>query len=331
MKTIAAETGVSISTVSRAFSKPELLHPETLETVLAAAGNHNYRPSRIASGLASGQLFSLAIVVPDIANPLFPEIIKGAEEAAKQKGYSVYLLDTNEDPDLEMEMVSSVRKEVDGMVLCSTRMGSKDAASVLAGTPTVCINGRVPGSSSVSVDVGLGTEQILEHLLALGHRRLCYLSGPKHSWSAARRERALRSRASSGEATVVDIGQFPPTFDGGRMAADVALSGTSTALLAHNDLQAVGVLSRLRERSVDVPDEMSVVGFDDILMVGMVSPALTTVSVPKRALGRTAAELLVRFLQVGPSQRHQQRTLRPELIIRESTGTPRLVPAREGG
>jgi LacI family transcriptional regulator/LacI family repressor for deo operon, udp, cdd, tsx, nupC, and nupG len=174
------------------------------------------------------------------------------------------------------------------------------------------------------MDSADGTRQAVEHLAALGHRRIAYLSGPEHSWSNGARLRGLRASAAATGVTALELGPFSPQFEAGLQAADLALASGVTAVLAYNDLMALGVLHRLAARGVRVPDHLSVVGFDDIAMAAMATPPLTTVVMPKEAAGRAAVELLLDQLALPAEERDntEQRLLPAQLLVRASTMPP---------
>jgi DNA-binding LacI/PurR family transcriptional regulator len=171
------------------------------------------------------------------------------------------------------------------------------------------------------MDSAGGMRQVVEHLVALGHRRCAYLAGPRNSWSNRERRRGLRTAPRRG-LEVVELGPFAPRFEAGMHAADLALAEGVTAILAYNDLMAFGVLTRLNDRQVDVPGEVSVVGFDDIAMAAMCTPPLTTVAMPTEQAGRTAVDLLITLLGSPPgSDGDGRRALPTQLIVRGSTST----------
>jgi DNA-binding LacI/PurR family transcriptional regulator len=172
------------------------------------------------------------------------------------------------------------------------------------------------------MDAAGGMRQAVDHLAALGHRKIAYLSGPRASWSNRERRRGLR-RAARQDLEIVELGPFAPRFDGGPHAADLAIAEGVTAIIAYNDLMALGVMSRLADRGVSVPTRMSVVGFDDIPMAGMATPPLTTVSMQNERAGRAAVDLLVSLLTVtGAEAGDLRRELECQLIVRASTAVP---------
>ena len=319
---VAREAGVSVSTVSRAFTAPEMVRDETRHYVLQTAERLGYRPNRAARGLITGRTGNLGVIVPDLSNPFFPTVLKGVQSRARGADYAVFLADSDEDSAEEVALVQAMAKQVDGVILCSSRMSAEQLERVVGITSLVFINRQVADHPAVLMDAAGGMHQAIDHLVALGHRRIAYLSGPHASWSNRERRRGL-SRAARQGIEIIELGPFAPRFDGGPHGADLALAEGVTAIIAYNDLMALGVMSRLADRGVPVPGRMSVVGFDDISMAGMATPPLTTVSVQNERAGRAAVDLLVNLLAVsGTEAGDLRRQLECQLIVRSSTSCP---------
>lgn len=300
LREVAAAAGVSPATASRALAQggsgDGRVSTSARERVLRTARELGYTPDRAARTLATGRSGHLGLVVPDLENPFFAGIAKGVHARARELGCAVLLADADEDGAREYELVAGLQREVAGVVLCSPRMSPQRLAACTAAGTVVLVNRESPGVRSIALETSEGIRQALGHLRALGHRRVAYVGGPRDSWSDGARRAALRGPDDGGDAagvTVVDLGPTRPVFGGGVAAADLALESGATAVLCYNDLVALGVLSRLRARGVSVPADMSVVGFDDIPAAGLVSPGLTTVSVPLTRLGREAVDLLL--------------------------------------
>ncbi len=322
IRDVARRANVSVATVSRAFAEPGLVRHETLQRVLAIADELRYRPSRAARSLTTGKTGNIGVVVPDLGNPFFPAILKGAQARAREADYAVFLADSEENPRLEIELVRAMAKQVDGVVLCSSRLKEPQLQQLRRDTTLVLLNRRVRGASGVLLDSAGGMRQAVEHLVAIGHRRIAFLSGPAQSWSNRERRRGLRAGSRGRQLETLEFGPFAPTFEAGQHAADLTVAADVTAVIAYNDLMALGVLSRLADRGIQVPGEMSVVGFDNIPMAGMATPHLTTVALPLELSGRVAIELLVEQLAHPGSGTHEQ-MLDAQLIVRASTAPPR--------
>ncbi len=332
---VARLAGVSVSTVSRALAQAEHVSAETRERVAAAAVRLGYRPNPTARGLRMGRTQTLGLLVPDLENPYFASVTKGVQARARAAGYGLFVADSEEDAPTEPELVREFSQRVDGVLLASPRSDDETLLRAVEGVPAVLVSRDVEGLSSVAVDDADGSAQALGHLHALGHRRIGVAAGPGNSWSGRRRVDGLRAAAEQLDGvTLVELGSFPPYFSGGFAAADHAVAADVTGVVAFNDLMALGILDRLRGRGVRVPEDMSVVGFDDVPVATLVSPALTTVHVPRAGLGRRAVDLLVAALDPGsrtePAAHHR---LAVEIVVRGSTGVPgarpRSTPAEE--
>jgi DNA-binding LacI/PurR family transcriptional regulator len=316
LQDVAREAGVAVSTVSRALSHPERVSARTREHVRAIAALMDYRPNLLARALPSGRTRMLALLVTDITNPHQFGLIRGAEAQAGAAGYTLVLADSRGRPELEAELTARLGSSVDGFVLASSRRPDAELADLLGRRPLALYNRELAGFPSVVDDQADGSRQVVEHLLALGHRSLAYLGGPRNAWSETMRWEALSARSRKAGATIVRLGPFPPTLEGGVGAADVGLASGATALVAFNDLMAIGVLRRLEQRGVAVPDTVSVVGFDDIFGADFCHPPLTTVASPVEEAGRALVDLLL------GDQPAQQVILPTELRIRASTAPP---------
>lgn len=321
---VAKAANVSSSTVSRAFTMPDLLRADTRERVLAAAKKLGYQPNRAARGLITGRTGNLGVIVPDLSNPFFPAVLKGVQARARQADYAVFLADAEEDPVLEEELIRAMAKQVDGVVICSSRASVGALTALGNDTPLVLLNRKITGIPAVTMDSAGGARQAIDHLAALGHPRIAYLNGPTSSWSNKARRKSVRARCAAHELDLVELGPFPPTFEGGLMAADLALAAKVTAVFAYNDLVALGVLSRLNDRSVSVPGEMSVVGCDDIPMAQMSGPPLTTVSLPSERAGRLAIDVLRERISNGLAHQdgNGRSPLPTNLVVRASSAPP---------
>ncbi|WP_020497332.1 LacI family DNA-binding transcriptional regulator [Sciscionella marina] len=312
---VAKLAGVSPATVSRAFGKPDLLSERTRGAVLAAAERLGYTPNRAAKGLVTGKTGNIGILLPDIVNPFYPPVVKGATDRAAAADLSVFLATTELDPRRELTVAREMAKQVDGLVLCATELRDDEVAELAAQCAVVLVNGEKPQLPSVVVDTGPGMLEAVEHLAELGHSRFDYLSGPATSWSNERRMSFLRRQADRLGLRVEVRGPFSPSYDAGTVAADEVLASGASAVIAFDDQMALGVLSRLHELGIDVPGQVSVIGCDDVLPVGMARPALTTVKAPCARLGRAAVEVLL-----GGATEVRQQSYQGNLVIRDSTG-----------
>jgi LacI family transcriptional regulator len=325
IRDVARASGVHISTVSRTFSAPHLVNPETRSRVLATAETLGYRPNRAARALITGRTHNIGLIVADISNPFFPPLIKAAESQARGRDYHIFIADTNEDAAVEEELVHALAKQVDGIMLCSPRMNNSLIEQLSREVALVVINRLVAGLPAVVMDVGQGARRAVEHLVGLGHRDLALLGGPRGSWTNREIRRAATTAARAADANLAVLGPNSPTEAGGAAAAEAVRRAGVTAVLAYNDLMAIGLMEELGRLGLAVPSDVSVVGIDDIELSRRTRPRLTTVATPTPAAGRAAVDML---LQHGDDRRTTaQITLQTELVIRDSTGPGPHWPA----
>jgi LacI family transcriptional regulator len=318
---VASAAGVATSTVSRAFSSPTRVSQRTRQHVLAVAAELGYRPNPHALALLSGKHHTIGMVVSDITNPHYFELIRGAEQRAKASEYTLVLVNAEESPRIEYEQIQRLLKSVDGFLLAASRLPDENLHQLATERPIVLMNREVAGLASVVLDHEHGCRQIVAHLASMGHERLLYLAGPRNSWMAATRWNALRLAAQDLGVRIQRIGPFTPKASNGGAAADGLLNNGATAAIAHNDLLAIGVLQRLAQRGLRVPGDISVVGFDDIFASSLCTPSLTTLGGPHAEVGRAAVELLLDVVGPAPHQTTPARvTLPTELLLRGSTG-----------
>lgn len=317
---VAEASGVHISTVSRAFSAPHMVNEGTRARVMAAAEDLGYRPNRAAGALITGKTHNIGLIVSDIANPFFAPMIKAAEKQARARDYNIFVAETDEDAKVEEDLVYALAKQVDGVQLCSPRMSNALIEKLSRDVPIVLVNRMIPGLPCVLMDVARGAKQALDHLAALGHRRIALLGGPQGSWTSREIRKAVNVASRAAEVDVVVLGPNQPTVEGGTAIAGDVVGAGVTAVLAYNDLMAVGLIEGLETHGLAVPSDISVIGMDDIELARRVRPKLTTVANPRAAAGQTAVDML---LQMGSDDRASaQVRLNTELIRRESTATP---------
>ena len=234
----------------------------TRDRILSVAAELVYRPDPHARALLSGRNHAVAMVVSDIANPHYFELIRGAEMRARVSEYTLLLVNAEESPRLEREQIQRLSPAVDGFLLAASRLPDENLHQVANQRPVVLISRELPGLASVVLDHVEGCRQIVAHLASLGHRDLHYLAGPRNSWMAAPRWAALQSAAEQVGMGAVRLGPFTPKVTQGGAAADGAVNTGATAVVAHNDLLAIGVMQRLAQRGLRVPDDVSAVGFE---------------------------------------------------------------------
>ncbi|HET7477518.1 MAG TPA: LacI family DNA-binding transcriptional regulator [Dermatophilaceae bacterium] len=316
---MAREAGVAASTVSRALSNPGRVSPGTRHHVYDVAQRLGYRSSRDARDLGGSRTQLLALLVPDITNPHIFGLVRGAEAQARAAGFTLVVANTGESPEFERAHLERLDASVDGFLLASSRLADPDLSRLAEGRWMALFNREAAGLPSVTIDSADGGRQVIDHLVAMGHRRIAYLAGPVNAWADAQRWAALSHSARQSGAEVVRCGPFSPTLDSGSAAADVGMASGATALVAFNDLMAIGVLRRLERLHVEVPGQVSVVGHDDIFGADFCHPALTTLASPAEQAGRSLVDLL---LGVRRSATAARVVLPGELRVRDSTGSP---------
>jgi DNA-binding LacI/PurR family transcriptional regulator len=324
---VAALAGVSPSTVSRALNSPELVRQATRQRVLASVERLGYQPNRAARSLVLGRTATLGLIVPDIANPFYAPFVKVVHSRVREADYALFLGDTDEDPATEVTLARAMARQVDGLLLCSPRMPGQRLRSIAATVPLVVANRLSRTVPSIAMDFGPGIRQAVMHVHALGHRRCVFLSGPRGSWSNQQRLRVFQSVCEQQGIELKVLGPYEPVFSGGYRGADEALATGASAVFAYNDLVALGVMSRFAARGVRVPEEISVIGFDDIPMASMTSPPLTTVVMPMATVAKASASILLSLLAGTVPQRPAGKELATRLVIRGTTGAH--APATE--
>lgn len=318
--------GVSHSTVSRALRGSSLIPAATTERIQQIARELGYSASSVARSLVSGRTFAIGVVVTSIADPFNGEVVAGLEEVANDHGYSVILATSQAKPSRELSVVRGFQsRRVDGIIVASSRIGSH-YAELLAELqiPVVLLNNQHPDPFcySVSIDNTSGTLEAVQHLVQLGHRRIAYLGDRLGLHSDAERKAGfLQAMTTAGL-------QVPPEYlllgDGKSEGAAEAFRAfletgfeLPTAMVCYNDMTAAGVLEVARSAGIAVPGELSIVGFDDIQLAALLSPALTTVRQPKRELGMCSMQLLLQLLAGEPAEKSI--VFPGKLIVREST------------
>ena len=319
---VAREAGVATSTVSRAFNNPNRVRSSTRDHILAVASGLGYRHNPHARALLAGRTHAIGMVVSDITNPHYSELIRGAEMRARASQYTLVLVNAEESPHIEYDHIRRLSQSVDGFVLAASRLPDENILEFAGMRPLVLMNRELPGLPSVIVDFEQGCREIVEHLRSLGHESVVYLAGPRNSWTARQRWNSIRSASAGVGVEAQRIGHFAPTVASGAVAADAALRAGPSAIIAHNDLLALGVLRRLADKGVSVPDQLSVVAFDNIFAADLCTPALTTLGGAHADVGRAAVDLLLdRTRIIGPPSDAVPQLVLPSLLrLRASTG-----------
>jgi DNA-binding LacI/PurR family transcriptional regulator len=319
---VARVAGVAPSTVSRALSKPGRVSYQTAEHVRRVAEELGYRTGRMERTVSERGTGLLAVVVADVADPVFFGMIRGAERAATDLGFTVLLLETQESESTEQQTLDRLIPQVDGVVLSASRMSNAAIRSLAKRTPTVLLNRMVSEVCSVVIDNVQAIKKATEHLAALGHTSICYLAGPQASWADGARWRGLREAGLELELQVRRIGPFPPTLQGGAVAAKEWMLRPTSAIISYNDLIAIGFVRAVMAAGWSVPGDVSVIGFDNIADAVLVEPNLTTIAAPLVSLGAAAIARLVKTSRSRSTEAPESVLLPARLVIRNSTGSP---------
>ena len=335
IKDIASEAGVSTATVSHVINKTRFVSDAVRKRVLEAIERHNYYPNAHARSLASGRSRTFGLVVSDISNPFFPEMVKSIEEAAYEGGYDVVLSNTNYDAARTSHYVRRfIERNVCGVILLTSEMDKSllDELSRCA-VPVVFLDLGESGlhASKLRVEYAAGIEGAVSHLVELGHSDIAFIGGTEHLRSAKCRLEAFREtmrRICPNQPERIYAGNFK--IDGGQRAAEKMLSEKElpTAVIAANDLMAFGAIGAFRASGLQVPADVSVVGFDDIAFAALIEPPLTTVGLPRGEMGKRAVEALIETIKT-PAQNGVEIPISARLVVRKSTARARVGAAKK--
>lgn len=327
VKEIAAIAKVSVATVSRALQRPEIVSEETRQRIHEVVKRLGYTPNALARNLRTARTRLIIALLPDIANPFFSEVIRGIEQVAHENGYSVLLGETQSSLVREQAYADMVAaRQADGIITMSHRV------------PAIAIDGRLPvvnaceyvkdkKISSVYIDNVAAAGSAVDYLVTLGHRDIAFIAGPSSSPICVDREQgyqlAMQRAKIAANPALTAVGDF--SIEAGERAIDLFLSqGQSfSAVFCSNDEMAIGAMRALISHGLRVPEDVSVVGFDDIRFARYTSPPLTTVAQPKNALGREAMTMLIELLN-DPEVPPRKRVLSADLVVRGSTA-PRTI------
>lgn len=305
---------MSIATASRAFGEPERLADGTLERVLQAATDLGYSTPQSAVATRT-----FGVVVPDVANPVYATLLKAIQGQAWHGRHRIVLFDADEDLRREREQIEQARK-LDGMLLCSPRLPDAEVLALVGDTPYVVVNRQIDGAACVLMDTEHGPSQAIEHLAALGHTHIAYAAGPRGSWADVRRADTIARACERHGIRLTSLSHHAASIQGGRAAAAPAAASGATAVVAYNDLVALGLEAGMIELGRRCPADVSIVGIDDIDLAGAVTPALTTVRMPIERSGALAVDLLLQAMSGVVIS--DIVTLGSQLIVRASTAAP---------
>lgn len=320
---IARACNVAPSTVSRAMSNPNRVSVEMYERISQKAIEMGYHSATLPTGGERLVRGTIALVLPNLTNPFVFDILRGSQAQCQAAGFLHLLVSTDDSAHIEQEWLKELSRTVDGVVIASPRSDDAVLTEVAQTVPLVSINREVPGLAGVVIDTPAAAVQALDYLVSLGHRRIVYVRGPEASWTDRTRLDALSAAAERKEVELRPIGAFHPSLAAGAAAADAVALSEVTAAIFFNDTLAIGAMARFRERGIDIPGTISVVGCDDIFGAGTADPPLTTITAPGDRAGRAATELLIGSLASRSTPPRVDR-LSAHLTVRASTG-PALV------
>lgn len=324
IRLVAQEAGVSQATVSRAFSQPELLTPTTVEKVLGTAKRLGYVPNQVARALSTGRAGNIALILPDVANPFFSALMRGAQAQAYKRGYATFLGDSDETAHLEDVLLGKLAAQVDGFVLASPRLDEAAIRKHAARKPVVVINRDLADIARVLVDTVPGFTAAVDLLAGLGHRTIAYVGAPRSSWSSQQRARAVAQAAAARGLSAIEIDAGRPSHEAGKECVAALLDAGVTGVLAVDDVVAQGIMAGLAERGLSVPGDVSVIGCDNIIAT-TTYPPLTSVDARCALAGANAVDLLLNGF-ANPSPPSESHVITGELVVRGSTG-PAPAPA----
>lgn len=330
---VAALAGVSETTVSHTLSGHRPVSGKTMAKVNAAIDELGYRPNRLASGLRSQRTHTTAMVIPDITNPFYPAVARGLQDALGSRGYQYFICSTDGLAEREEDFLAeAIDRRVDGIVFAPSRSEEVPVSLVASsGIPVVLLSAsatveeqafRQPGVDLVRSNDERGMRTATEYVLSAGHTRIGFINAGFDTGPAGRRFDGFRVALQSAGIELSDdlLATTSFTRDGGRegLARLLALPHPPTAVLCGNDLIAIGVLDLARERGIDVPDELAVVGYDDIDAAALVSPSLTTVINPAREIGHACGKLLLDRMTGEYDSVTREVIIANRLVVRES-------------
>jgi LacI family transcriptional regulator, repressor for deo operon, udp, cdd, tsx, nupC, and nupG len=326
---VARRASVSTATVSRVLSQTGIVSESTRERVMRAVTELAYQPNQAARSLRTLRASKLLLTVPDISNPFFASVIRGAEETARVADYSIVIGDTRHDPALENQYAAMLhRREVDGLIFLGHRLPESVAQLIsssaeLAPIVNGCEYSPGLGVSSVHIDNAAAAADAMSHLLELNHRAIGIITGSLLSpISRDRLEGVTRSAAEVGVSGQLQVRHGDFSVQAGFQQTQSLIAAGVTAIFCFSDEMAIGALAAVREAGLSCPSDVSVIGFDDIRFASFLTPALTTIAQPTDEIGRTAVELLLRTI-AGELLAPESITLPHSLVIRGSTSTRR--------
>lgn len=316
LREVADAAGVTVSTASRALNRPELVRPETRERVTQAARVLGYVPNPMARAVVTGRTQAIVFILPDLSLGLFHTVASAAQVEARARKYDLLVADSMGSANREAGLIDGARAYAEGVILLWPQA---EYTPEVTDPPLVSIGRRMQGAHAVLLDQAHVVEQQLAHVRGLGHERILWVDGWERYWAS--RERRRHARRLAEEYPFEFSRPVEPSFEGGLEIAD-ELDPSITAVMAFVDNQALGIIARLGERGIRVPEDVSVIGNNDVMWARMANPALTTLRTPFDEMGRAAVSLLLDSIPATDGPQIVE-TMRSELLVRRSTAPPR--------
>ncbi|MDA2893452.1 LacI family DNA-binding transcriptional regulator [Mycolicibacterium sp. BiH015] len=331
IRDVARAAGVHPGTASRALNS-ELagrITPATTQRVKEAAARLGYIPDQLGRSLRTRRSHTVAVLVPDLGNPVFPPIVRGIEDTIREAGYEAVIANTDDSQDREARLINVLTaRHCDGFIVASSRLDDPAVATLRESSiPVVLVNRIMEGAvASVVSDDAAGVHAAVEHLVGLGHKEIAHVTGPPElSMTEVRRcafENAMRAAGVPVRKKLIEAAARYAVDEGCEAFTRILRRRTPTAVVAGNDMIAIGCCVALRNSGLRCPSDVSVVGFNDMPLAGLLDPPLTTVAIPQHDIGAAAAEVVLELIRGGTPE---QRVLPVELVIRESTRSPQTL------
>lgn len=322
LKDIAHETGVTTPTVSRALSNPGRVSAQTAKLVWDAADRLGYDRTAITPVTKVPATGAFAVLCTDLARSFYHQNFVAIQAAAKAVGWDVIVCDAAENPKRERPALERVLDIVDGVILVAPRMSDNAIKMIAKQKPTVVVSRHVRGVSSILPDTADAMRQAADHLASLGHEEITWLAGPSNSWMSAARRQGLEDHCARIGVRLFKTGPGRGTIEAGRQAVAQFLDRPTTAVVAYNDDMAAGFMLRMQELGRRIPEDVSVVGIDNVHLAEVLEPGLTTLGVVDYSIGRQAVERLLRAIEshadLDPDELGER--VRMRLVVRQSTG-----------
>lgn len=327
MSDVAKLANVSPATVSRVLRQPDLVSKDTKQKVMDVIKELNYKPDMSASQLRTGKTKIILVIVPDITSPFFSKVLRGIEHTAAENGYQVILGDTENDIEREKEYIDLLyRKQADGALLLTARMNKDSLENLSKNFPIVLAceyieNLNIP---TVSIDNVSSARKATEHLIQLGHTKIAHITGPMNIILGKDRLKGFQQAMTHHNLKInpayIQEGDYGIDSGYDQMVKLLSLNNLPEAVFVFNDEMALGAIKAIQDHGLVVPDDIAIVGFDNLKIASIFSPLMTTIDQPKYKIGQKATDLLVTLMQGGTIEK-KKFVLKDELIVRESCGT----------